>query len=62
MLSSLIYQIKERYIPAHVNYVPNESIMLHPNPQVLIDKFAGKGIKLNKLSPASSGFEEVFEF
>lgn len=53
-----------KHIKTHRNYQPfkNKSILDHPNPQKLVDDFAGKGMKIGNKNPGTSGYYEVIDF
>ena len=43
-----------KHVPGHRNYQPGRSELTHPDPQVLLDRFAGTGIR--------HGHKEVVDF
>jgi len=53
-----------KHIVGHRNYKAsiNKSIFEHPEPERLVNKFAGKGIKETKITPGTSGYQEVVDF
>lgn len=53
-----------KHIVGHGNYqsARNRSILEHPNPQKLVDEFAGKGRKINDFPPGTPNYQEVVNF
>ena len=53
-----------KHLIDHTNYVPslNRSILEHPNPQKLVDAFAGKGMRASELPPGVPGYQEIVNF
>jgi putative RNase toxin 50 of polymorphic toxin system len=53
-----------KHIIGHKNYdsALNKSILTHPDPQNLIEKFAGNGIKDNNAIPGIAGYKELVDF
>lgn len=53
-----------KHIQNHRNYQPNlnKSILEHSDPQNLIQKHAGTGIRLNGKNPGSAGYQEIINF
>ncbi|MCP5470128.1 MAG: tetratricopeptide repeat protein [Chlamydiales bacterium] len=51
-----------KHIPGKHNYEPGKSIFEHPNPQALIEKFAGSGKKLNDKIPGEPNYKEAVDF
>ena len=53
-----------KHVPGSWNYNPNnaKSILEHPDPQVLVNKFAGTGIKVNNVQPGLTGYQEKVNF
>ncbi len=53
-----------KHLVHHKNYNPskNKSILEHPDPQRLIDEFAGKGMKAQELPPGTPGYQELVNF
>jgi hypothetical protein len=50
-----------KHIPRHPNYIPGRSILAHPDPQSLIDRFAGTGQILSGTF-GEPGFKEHIDF
>jgi cell wall assembly regulator SMI1 len=53
-----------KHLIDHKNYIPSDkkSVLAHPNPQRLVDEFAGKGMKATGLPPGAPGYLEVVNF
>ncbi len=53
-----------KHIAGHKNYnaMLNKSLLTHPSPQELINKYAGTGIKVNERLPGVPGFQELVNF
>jgi len=51
-----------KHIPSHKNFKPGKSELTHKNPQELVDRFAGKGTPVNKISPGEPGYKERVDF
>ncbi|WP_156804809.1 CARDB domain-containing protein [Synechococcus sp. PCC 6312] len=51
-----------RHIPGHRRFIPGRSELTHPNPQSLIDQFAGKGQAANKIPIGQPGSNERVDF
>jgi hypothetical protein len=51
-----------KHIPGHNNYIPGKSILSHPDPQSLINKFAGKGQSVNNVPKGQPGYKERVDF
>jgi hypothetical protein len=53
-----------KHIPGHNNFDPaaGRSGLTHPDPQTLLNKGAGTGTPLNKLTPGTAGSKEVVDF
>lgn len=44
------------------NYILGKSILEHPNPQMLIECYAGSGRKVNNVLPGTPSYKEVVDF
>jgi hypothetical protein len=53
---------QNKHVPGKHNYCDGRSIFDHPDPQSLINKFAGTGNRLNKEIPGTSGYKELVDF
>lgn len=53
-----------KHVQGHRNYLPekNKSILTHPDPQKLIDNFAGTGLKDSSHLPGKPGYKELVDF
>jgi hypothetical protein len=51
-----------KHIPGHRNYIPGRSPFTHPDPQGLLDRFAGTGQAANKIPRGQPGFRERVDF
>ena len=52
-----------KHIFGHNNFIPNRSRFTHPDPQKLVDRFAGKGQQVSPIYPrGQSGFKERVDF
>jgi hypothetical protein len=52
-----------KHIPGHKNFQPGKSIFTHPNPQALVNKFAGKGQPVsNNVPKGQPGYKERVDF
>jgi hypothetical protein len=52
-----------KHISGHNNFQPGKSIFTHPNPQALVNKFAGKGQPVNNNVPRGQpGYKERVDF
>ena len=51
-----------KHIPGHNNFIPDRSPFTHPDPQGLLDKFAGKGEQAGKIPRGQPGFKERVDF
>lgn len=53
-----------KHLVGHKNYISakNKSVLEHPNPQKLVDEFAGKGIKDSNIKPGVPGYQETVNF
>ncbi len=51
-----------KHLLDHQNYLRGRSILDHKNPQELVYKFAGTGIKDTKQIPGSPGYKEIVNF
>ncbi len=53
-----------KHISGHRNYnlIKNKSILEHPDPQRLVNEFAGKGMREMNLLPGSPGYQEIVDF
>ncbi|MBS0620205.1 MAG: transposase [Verrucomicrobia bacterium] len=52
-----------KHIPSHRNYeLKNKSIFEHPDPQKLVNDFAGKGRRVGGVHPGTSGYQEIVDF
>ena len=51
-----------KHIIGHNNYIPGKSIFTHPNPQDLLDNFAGKGRQTSPVAKGLPGFKERVDF
>lgn len=52
-----------KHIPGHNNFIPTEnpSILEHPDPQRLVNAFAGTGIKNSPAAPGLPGYKEIVD-
>lgn len=50
-----------KHIPGHPNYIPGKSILTHPDPQDLINRFAGTG-QPKSGTFGQPGFKEWVDF
>ena len=51
-----------KHIPGKHNYQPGKSIFEHPDPQRLVNEFAGTGRRLNHSIPGKPGYKEGVDF
>ena len=53
-----------KHIKGHKNYIPkeNRSILIHKDPQKLVDKYAGTGRKAGHGIPGKPGYKEIINF
>jgi tetratricopeptide (TPR) repeat protein len=53
-----------KHIVGHQNFDSTlfKSIFEHPNPEKLVQKYAGKGIKWNNAIPGTAGYQEIINF
>lgn len=51
-----------KHIPGHNNYIPGRSILTHPDPQSLLNDFAGKGQPVGKVPRGQPGSKERVDF
>ncbi len=53
-----------KHIQGHKNFeqLRNRSILVHSNPQKLVDEFSGKGMKAAKVRPGTAGYQEIIDF
>jgi RHS repeat-associated protein len=51
-----------KHIPGHNDYRPGRSTLTHPDPQGLVDQFAGKGQQVGKIPRGQPGFKERVDF
>lgn len=51
-----------KHIVGHSNYQQYKSILEHPDPQRLVNKFAGKGFRQTEQLPGSAGYVEKVNF
>ena len=53
---------QNKHIPGKHNYIPGKSILEHPKPQKLLNKFAGSGRALNGEIPGTPNYREMVDF
>lgn len=58
----LIENSQNKHIPGKHNYELQNSIFDHPNPQGLLQKFAGKGKKVGEELAGNPGYKEIVDF
>jgi tetratricopeptide (TPR) repeat protein len=58
----IIHDRQGKHIPGRHNFDPQKSEWTHPNPQKLIDEFAGSGQKINAKTPGTPGYRERVNF
>ncbi|MCB1181660.1 MAG: tetratricopeptide repeat protein [Chlamydiia bacterium] len=51
-----------KHIPSKHNYIPGRSILEHPDPQKLIQNYAGGGRRVNHVLPGKPGYKEIVDF
>lgn len=53
-----------KHVEGHNSYtsLKNRSILTHPDPQKLVDNFAGKGAKIGNTRPGVAGYKENVDF
>jgi len=51
-----------KHIPGHKNFIPGRSELTHPDPQKLIDRFAGTGQPVGPIPRGQPGFKERVDF
>ncbi|MCB1106784.1 MAG: tetratricopeptide repeat protein [Chlamydiia bacterium] len=51
-----------KHIRGHKNFDSTKSELTYPNPQELVDKYAGTGQKVNKFHPGEAGYKERVDF
>jgi hypothetical protein len=51
-----------KHLLNHDNYTPGNSVMTHPDPQKLVDDFAGTGQPVNRIIPGTPGYKERVDF
>jgi tetratricopeptide (TPR) repeat protein len=51
-----------KHVPGKHNYIPGRSILEHPDPQKLVDKFAGTGLRDGSHLPGKPGYKEIVNF
>ncbi|GAB0154353.1 hypothetical protein MnBA_37530 [Marinobacterium sp. BA1] len=51
-----------KHIPGHNNFTQGRSELTHPNPQSLVDSYAGKGVPVNKIPAGQPGYRERVNF
>ena len=51
-----------KHIPGHKNFIPGRSPLTHPDPQKLVNQFAGKGQPVGTVSRGRPGFKERIDF
>ncbi len=51
-----------KHIPGHNNYTPGRSPLTHPDPQGLLNDFAGKGDPVGNIPRGQPGFKERIDF
>ncbi|MBY0529628.1 MAG: tetratricopeptide repeat protein [Rhabdochlamydiaceae bacterium] len=52
-----------KHIQTHKNFSgKNKSILMHPDPQKLVNDFCGKGIKAHNHLPGTPGYQEIVDF
>ena len=53
---------QNKHVPGKHNYADGKSIFEHPDPQNLINKWAGTGKRFNNDIPGTAGYREVVDF
>ncbi len=51
-----------KHIPGRHNYEPGKSIFSHPDPQKLVNQYAGTGRRVNHSVPGTCGYKENIDF
>jgi RHS repeat-associated protein len=51
-----------KHIPGHKNFIPGRSPLTHPDPQGLLDRFAGTGQAVGAIPSGQPGFKERVDF
>jgi filamentous hemagglutinin len=51
-----------KHIPGNRNYIPGRSILVDPDPQELLDQWAGKWQPVNDMTAGQPGSKERVEF
>jgi len=51
-----------KHIEGHIHRDTKKSLFEHPDPQKLVNEFAGTGIVLSDLSPGTPGYKEIVDF
>jgi tetratricopeptide (TPR) repeat protein len=52
-----------KHVQTHKNFsAKNKSILVHPDPQKLVNDFCGKGIKAQNHLPGTPGYQEIVDF
>ncbi len=53
-----------KHVQGHKNYIlaKNKSILEHPDPQRLVNEYAGTGKKIGSVKPGKPGFREEIDF
>ncbi len=53
---------QNKHVSSKMNPTNTRSILTHPNPQMLVDDFAGTGQKINKKTPGTPDYRERIDF
>lgn len=51
-----------KHIPGHKNFILGRSEWTHPDPQDLVNTFAGKGTQAGKVAKGMPGYKERIDF
>jgi hypothetical protein len=51
-----------KHVTGHPNYIPGRSPLTHPDPQGLLDRFAGTGQPVGTIPKGEPGFKERVDF
>jgi filamentous hemagglutinin len=51
-----------KHQPGHNNFIDGRSELIHPNPQRLVDDYAGSGQPVNNVTPGQPGYRERVNF
>ncbi len=53
---------QSKHVPGQPNYIAGRSILTHPDPQALLDRWAGRGRQVGAIQPGLPGSKERVNF